>query len=234
MATRALIGFIDDDRQFVSTYNHYDGYPEYLGKVLDKHFNDKGTAERVASTGYISSIDIDTGEISSKYNEEPDYKVLDGDPYEAGIAIGEKVDEYGGDYGYVWFDDKWHVVKNSGIANMARALEDKLEDGKIFMSIDENETSDNIMEQGYEAKWAQFLSEAKKVDFDVIEKYIEKETTGDTEGGKQRVNFGLDAYMDSLKRDFEAGGARRSGYDDYEMDDYVEDFENYIADKMDS
>ena len=230
MATRALIGFIDDERQFVSTYNHYDGYPEYLGKALDKHFNDKEAAERLASTGYISSIDIEDGSIESKYNEKPDYKVLDGDPYEAGIAIGEKVDEYGGDYGYVWFDDKWHVVKNSGIANMARALEDKLEDGKIFMSIDENKTSDNIMEQGYEAKWAQFLSEAKKVDFDVIEKYIAKEKGSDD--GKP--DYGLDAYMDSLKRDFEAGGARRSGYDDYEMDDYVEDFENYIADKMDS
>ena len=77
MATRALIGFIDDDRQFVSTYNHYDGYPEYLGKALDKHFNDREAAERVASTGYISSIDMEDGSIESKYNEEPDYKVLD-------------------------------------------------------------------------------------------------------------------------------------------------------------
>ena len=176
MATRALIGFIDDDRQFVSTYNHYDGYPEYLGKALDKHFNDREAAERVASTGYISSIDIEDGSIESKYNEEPDYKVLDGDPYEAGIAIGEKVDEYGGDYGYVWFDGKWHSVKNAGIANMAKALEDKLEDGTIFMSIDENK---DVMGEGYESKWAKFLNEAKKVDFDVIEKYIEKETTGD-------------------------------------------------------
>ena len=40
MATRALIGFIDDDRQFVSTYNHYDGYPEYLGTwiIVEKLF----------------------------------------------------------------------------------------------------------------------------------------------------------------------------------------------------
>ncbi len=229
MATRALIGFIDDDRQFVSTYNHYDGYPEYLGKALDKHFNDKGAAERVASTGYISSIDIDDGSIESKYNEKPDYKVLDGDPYEAGIAIGEKVDEYGGDYGYVWFDDKWHMVKNAGIANMAKALEDKLDDGgKTFMS-----ENGDVMGEGYESKWAKFLNEAKKVDFDVIEKYIEKETTGDDpKQGEQLVNFGLDAYMDSLKRDFAQG--RGDDYIDYEMDDYVEDFENYVADKMDS
>lgn len=224
MATRALIGFIDDDRQLVTTYNHYDGYPEYLGKVLDKHFNDRERAERVASTGYISSIDIDTGEIDSKYKEEPDYKVLDSDPYEAGIAVGEKVDQYGGDYGYVWFNDKWHMVKNSGIANMAKALEDKLEDGRTFMSIDEN---DDVMEEGYEAKWANFLNEAKKVDFDVIEKYI-TDYYGDN---KQAVNFGLDAYMDSLKNSFRLGYG--DDYIDFEMDDYVEDYENYIQDKMD-
>ena len=224
MATRALIGFIDDDRQLVTTYNHYDGYPEYLGKVLDKHFNDRERAERVASTGYISSIDIDTGEIDSKYKEEPDYRVLDSDPYEAGIAVGEKVDQYGGDYGYVWFNGKWHMVKNSGIANMAKALEDKLEDGRIFMSIDEN---DDVMEEGYEAKWANFLNEAKKVDFDVIEKYI-TDYYGDN---KQAVNFGLDAYMDSLKNSFRLGYG--DDYIDFEMDDYVEDYENYIQDKMD-
>jgi len=224
MATRALIGFIDDDRQLVTTYNHYDGYPEYLGKVLDKHFNDRERAERVASTGYISSIDIDTGEIDSKYKEEPDYRVLDSDPYEAGIAVGEKVDQYGGDYGYVWFNGKWHMVKNSGIANMAKALEDKLEDGRTFMSIDEN---DDVMEEGYEAKWANFLNEAKKVDFDVIEKYI-TDYYGDN---KQAVNFGLDAYMDSLKNSFRLGYG--DDYIDFEMDDYVEDYENYIQDKMD-
>lgn len=222
MATRALIGFIDDDRQLVTTYNHYDGYPEYLGKVLDKHFNDRERAERVASTGYISSIDIDTGEIDSKYKEEPDYRVLDSDPYEAGIAVGEKVDQYGGDYGYVWFNGKWHMVKNSGIANMAKALEDKLEDGKTFMSLDENK-----VEEGYEAKWANFLSEAKKVDFDVIEKYI----TNYYGDNKQAVNFGLDAYMDSLKNSFRLGHG--DDYIDFEMDDYVEDYENYIQDKMD-
>ena len=37
-------------------------------------------------------------------------------------------------------------------------------------------------------------------------------------------------FIDSIQRDFAAG---RDAYDDYEMDDYLEDFENYIADKMD-
>ena len=227
MATRALIGFIDDDRNLVATYNHYDGYPDYLGKVLDRHFNSDDKAKEVANVGYISSIDMDTGDIDSKYKESPEMEMLDGDPYEAGLQIGSLVDQFGGDYGYVWFKGKWHMVKNAGIANMAKALEDKLEDGEMFMSLEED-----VVEEGYEAKWANFLSEAKTGDFDIIEKYIEKETTGGApEQGRQMVNFGLDAYMDSLKNDFRLG--RGDDYIDYEMDDFVEDFENYIADKMD-
>jgi hypothetical protein len=227
MATRALIGFIDDDRNLVATYNHYDGYPEYLGKALDKHFNNDSKAEELANVGYISSIDIETGDIDSKYQEEPDKEELIGDPYEAGLQIGTLVDQYGGDYGYIWFKGKWHMIKNAGIANMAKALEDKLEDGQNFMSIDED-----VMEEGYEAKWAQFLSEAEKVDFDVIKKYISKETGGDEFEKRGVVNYGLDGYMDSLKNSFRLGGGK--DYIDYEMDDYVEDFENYIADRMDS
>ena len=39
MATRALIGHLSDDgKVFASTYNHYDGYPEGLGKILNKHY----------------------------------------------------------------------------------------------------------------------------------------------------------------------------------------------------
>ena len=55
--------------------------------------------------------------------------------------------------------------------------------------------------------------------------YIQKEL-----GRAGEQDSGLDAYIDSIQRDFAAG---RDAYDDYEMDDYLEDFENYIADKMD-
>ena len=84
------------------------------------------------------------------------------------------------------------------------------------------------MKEGYEAKWAKFLNEAKEMDFSVIKKYIQDELGG----GKDEIDYGLDAYIESLQRDFAAG--RVDAYSDYEMDDYVEDFQNYIADKMDS
>ena len=230
MATRALIGFLDDDKQLVGTYNHYDGYPDGLGKTLVKHFNDGDAAEKLAATGYISSIDPESGDIDSKYDQEPYYKIVDADDaYTAGSMIGDAVDYFGGDYGYVWVKElkKWLTIKNNGIAGMAKQIEDELGESGMYMVDESEKIEENIMEQGYEAKWAKFLKEGKSMDFDVIKRYIQDDLKmGDVE------DVGLDTYIDSLKRDFAQG--RDSNYDDYEMEDYVEDFENYIADKRDA
>ena len=221
MATRALIGFLDDDKQFTSTYNHYDGYPEHTGKLLKKYFNDVEAAERLAATGYISSID-DEGNIDSKYDEEPYYKVIDAeDAFTAGMMIGDEVKDMTADYGYIWVRElgKWITVKNQGGDSIAKQLEDELGESGMYM-VDES-----INEAGYEAKWAQFLNEAEGVDFNVVKTYIAKDKNIDGD------DFALDAYIDSLKNSFRLN---KNDYIDYEMEDYVEDFDNYVADKMDS
>ena len=225
MATRALIGYLDDSKKLTTTYNHYDGYPDYLGKILKEYYSGDEKAKYVASVGYISSIDED-GKINSKFNESANTMILDEEAFSAAMQIGDEVNGYGADFGYVYFNDEWNIIKNNGIEGMAKQIVDELGESGMFM-VDENEDEDgNIMEQGYEAKWAKFLNEAKQMDFDVLKKYIKQETNyGDSE---------INTYIESLQRDFEAGGDRSNGYDDYEMDDYVEDFENYIQDKRDA
>ena len=224
MATRALIGFLDDDKQLTSTYNHYDGYPEHTGKLLKKYFNDVEAAERLAATGYISSID-DEGNIDSKYDEDPYYKVIDAeDAFTAGMMIGDEVKDMTADYGYIWVRElgKWITVKNSGGDSIAKQLEDELGESGMYM-VDES-----INEAGYEAKWAQFLLEAKDVDFNVIKAFIKNSNDGYKDGS---YDYAIDAYIDSLKNSFRLGA--KEDYADYEMDDYVEDFDNYVADRMD-
>jgi hypothetical protein len=224
MATRALIGYLDDSRKLTTTYNHYDGNPEYLGKILKQHYNEDALAEKVANTGYISSIS-DDGVIDSKYDESPDTMILDEEAFSAGMQIGEEVNAITGDYGYIWFNDRWNTVKNNGIEGMAKQLEDELGELGIFM-VDENKIKEeNIMEAGYEAKWAQFLNEAEGVDFNVIKKYISNEKDIDMD------DFTLESYIESLMNAFRLD---KDDYKDYEMDDYIEDFDNYVSDKMDS
>jgi hypothetical protein len=46
MATRALVGWIGDNRKLISTYNHYDGYPENLGVGLSKFYEEPNEARK--------------------------------------------------------------------------------------------------------------------------------------------------------------------------------------------
>jgi len=209
MATRALIGYLDEDRNFTCTYNHYDGYPDHLGKALLDHYNTDEKAKEIANTGYISFVDED-GKIDSKYNEPANKMVLDDDIEEAGLQIGEKVDEYGGNYGYVWFGNEWMTLKNNGIRSIADQFDFKLPaDGAGVFRVEEqlNEKEKEEMAENYKTKWNEFITENKVID-DQWTLYV-----------KSLVN-----------------SIRLNGVDDYvnfSEDDFKEDFDNYIADKMD-
>ena len=229
MATRALIGYLDDSKVLTTTYNHYDGNPEYLGEKLKEFYNTDSLAKKIANTGYISSIEED-GSITSKYDEIADKINLDDDIIEAGLTVAHEIKAISGEYGYIWIGYDWFTIKNNGIEGMAAQFDDIVSQSTLsgMFIVDENK-EENIMEQGYEAKWAKFLNEAQEMDFSVIKRFIQNDLKrGD------REDLELDTYIESLKKDFEAGDARRSAYEDYEMDDYVEDFENYIADKRDA
>jgi len=215
MATRALIGHLSDDgKVLASTYNHYDGYPEGLGKALNTHYNSDDTAKKVANTGYISYIE-DDGKINSKYDEKADITRFSGDFAEDdAFEMAELVDSYGGDYGYIWFDGEWHVLKNNGIRAMADSLMDKFIGGgtdpegdpqaKEFM----NENAEVVEEADYKQKWNQFITENQAID-----------------------NMWA-VYVKSLVNDIRLNGVK--DYVDFKEDDFVEDYENYMSDRMDS
>jgi len=38
MATRSNIGIVNLDKSITGIYVHYDGYPEYVGKMLLNHY----------------------------------------------------------------------------------------------------------------------------------------------------------------------------------------------------
>ena len=59
MATRSRIGIQLKDESVLSVYHHWDGYPEWLGRILTTHYN---TKEKVAEL-------IDGGDMSSCWND---------------------------------------------------------------------------------------------------------------------------------------------------------------------
>ena len=65
MATRSRIGIELKNGSVLSVYHHWDGYPEWLGRILRTHYN---TRQQVAEL-------IDGGDMSSCWNDnkEPEY-----------------------------------------------------------------------------------------------------------------------------------------------------------------
>ena len=142
MATRALIGYFDDDRVLTTTYNHYDGYPDHLGKMLDKYFSNEELAKKIAGTGYISYID-DDGNIESKNKRNPDKTELgrDLDWEDALLEMAKEIDNYGADYAYIWYegDGDWSEIKNTGIRSMVDQLANQLASAAtMYGPVDEN------------------------------------------------------------------------------------------------
>ena len=60
MATRSRIGIELNDGSILSAYHHWDGYPQWLGRILNTHYN---TKEKVADL-------IDGGDMSCAWTNE--------------------------------------------------------------------------------------------------------------------------------------------------------------------
>ena len=45
MATRSRIGIELKDGSVLSSYHHWDGYPEWLGRILNTHYNSREQVE---------------------------------------------------------------------------------------------------------------------------------------------------------------------------------------------
>jgi hypothetical protein len=54
MGTRSRIGIQLKDGSILSSYHHWDGYPEWLGRILVTHYNAKSLAEELIDGGDMS------------------------------------------------------------------------------------------------------------------------------------------------------------------------------------
>ena len=217
MATRALVGWIGDDRKLTSTYNHYDGYPENLGVGLESHYSMPEEARKIASMGYISYLNPETGEIEAKNKEAADVTQLNDDFKEAMYEVAAVADSYGADFIYIYDIEnlEWTTTKMYGVRSAAESLMNELSalDGGIFRSDD--------IEENFNTKWKKFLNE------NTVEKVMSQAFFKLQDEPKEMV----DAYKSSLVNDIRLNG--KETYADYSVEDFIEDYENYISDKMD-
>jgi len=225
MATRALIGYLDTDGGVLTTtYNHYDGYPSNLGKALNKFYNTPEKAKEIANKGYVSYIDPETGEIEAANKQAPGKVKLSTNFLDAMDEIAEEIDSYGGDYGYIWDNSKgeWITIENEGIGEMSQELEMELAHlkDKFDSEVDEayhvGDNKEVITKEGEDKvdsqeSFAKVLSQAM---FKL----------------QDQPKDMISAYKDSLANDVRLNGVEQ--YADYTVEDFIEDYNNYVQDKI--
>ena len=110
MATRSRIGLELKNGSVLSVYHHWDGYPEWLGRILRTHYNTRAKAAELIDGGDMSSCwtddrwdDSADGSYGPQYYSQrgqdcPPY--LDANKYEY-LADGEE-------YSYIYtLNDEW-------------------------------------------------------------------------------------------------------------------------------
>ncbi len=56
MSTRSEIGILNNDSTVTSIYCHWDGYPEYNGKILSLYYKSEEKARKLIKNGDLSSL----------------------------------------------------------------------------------------------------------------------------------------------------------------------------------
>jgi hypothetical protein len=119
MSTRSTIIIQDAPDAFRGIYCHFDGYPEGVGKVLDKHYAERSKVSQLIDLGDISSLDkkVAPGKGSSHSYDSPVRgctvaygrdRSEEGTEFKTGKTLSEVTDQIGGSYVYVFgLDDTW-------------------------------------------------------------------------------------------------------------------------------
>ena len=161
MATRALIGYLNPDNTITTTYNHYDGYPENLGKALDKFYDTDERAKEIANMGYVSFVDPVNGDIEANNKSAP---ITVGDEDLISSLQYFKDEASNVDYAYLyvpglgeWVSSKTSIKMDLFVDTFIDAMESTVEE------FDEDEYERDIMndtmDESYQSKWKKFLGE---------------------------------------------------------------------------
>lgn len=116
MSTRALIGVVQDDQTIQSVYHHFDGYPDWLGTVLEDKYNSKEEANHLISGGGMSCCwtqsrwssngdQYKVQDFGAQYYTErgDDLRITTTDNFEEFIKL-----DWDNEYSYLFKDGKWH------------------------------------------------------------------------------------------------------------------------------
>ena len=109
MGTRSRIGIELSDQSILSVYHHWDGYPEWLGRILETHYNTRELVEELIDGGDMSSAWTNCGwQNETRPESGPMYYSERGDS--SPPRLDEDMEEYFEDseeYSYIFRNGNW-------------------------------------------------------------------------------------------------------------------------------
>ena len=115
MSTRSRIGLELSDGSILSAYHHWDGYPEWLGRILNTHYNTKEKVAELIDGGDMSSCWTNerwTNDLLDRHKEEygPQYYSQRGE--DSPPRLDADMDEFfsdGEEYSYIFRNGNWYA-----------------------------------------------------------------------------------------------------------------------------
>jgi hypothetical protein len=112
MATRSRIGLELPDGSILSAYHHWDGYPEWLGRILNTHYNTKEKVAELIDGGDMSSCwsEKSWGKLREDLSYGPEYYSARGE--DCPPRLDADMDEFFSDneeYSYIFRNGNWYA-----------------------------------------------------------------------------------------------------------------------------
>ena len=231
MATRAAIIYFDPEKlEAVSTYNHYDGYPENLGAGLEAHYNNDFKANRIASEGYISYLDPETGEVEvtnvRDKDVDPERMRLTDDMGQTAMDLAELINSYSADYAYIWSPaiDKWMTIKGGSTKSIYSTVDQLMPE---LFGMGTNPENDMMEEKDYMTEWQAFLNEESFFKDDAVTVRWEKVRDNAYRMLKSEPGKAVEDYVDALERQIKKMPSDLDMMIDWEADDFLNDFREF-------
>ena len=230
MATRAAIIYFDPEKlEAVSTYNHYDGYPENLGAGLEAHYNDDFKANRIASEGYISYLDPETGDVevtnARDKDVEPQRMRLTDDMGQTAMDLAELINSYSADYAYIWSPaiDKWMTIKGGSTKSIYSTVDQLMPELFGMGTNPENDPQSG----DFMTEWQAFLNEESFFEDDPTTIRWEKVRDNAYRMLKNEPGEAVNDYVDALERQITKMPSDLDMMIDWEADDFLNDFREW-------
>ena len=108
MATRSRIGLELSDGSILSVYHHWDGYPTWLGRILNTHYTTREKVEDLIDGGDMSSAWTNCGWNNETRPQGPMYYSERGE--DCPPRLDKDMEEFfsvGEEYSYIFRNGNW-------------------------------------------------------------------------------------------------------------------------------